>query len=219
MQIFVRGLEGASRSFTATSPSDLLSQLDLSPFSSHQHLSYRSRTLAISSTSAHLSFDDLRIPPYATLDLSISLPGGGPKKRCAHVFVKSGNATVSSGSNAPQPTATQEEASMKKNEGKSAAAAIEGTSNVDKTEASIAPPATLALPSAAATEPSVERCVSAALRMIGECPRCEKAYCGAHRLPEDHACPALANFRKAAFDENRAKLEKEATHNSKISAF
>ena len=52
---------------------------------------------------------------------------------------------------------------MKKNEGKSAAAAIEGTSNVDKTEASIAPPATLALPSAAATEPSVERCVSAAL--------------------------------------------------------
>ena len=55
--------------------------------------------------------------------------------------------------------------------------------------------------------------------MIGECPRCEKAYCGAHRLPEDHACPALANFRKAAFDENRAKLEKEATHTSKISAF
>lgn len=70
-----------------------------------------------------------------------------------------------------------------------------------------------------AQEPIMERCSSAALRMIGDCPRCSKSFCGAHRLPEDHACPALDGFRKAAFDENRKRLVKEATTGSKISAF
>ena len=56
-------------------------------------------------------------------------------------------------------------------------------------------------------------------RMVGECPRCENNFCGAHRLPEDHACPALSMFKRAAFEENRQKLAKEATIASKISAF
>jgi predicted nucleic acid binding AN1-type Zn finger protein len=55
--------------------------------------------------------------------------------------------------------------------------------------------------------------------MVGECPRCENNFCGAHRLPEDHACPALSMFKRAAFEENRQKLAKEATIASKISAF
>lgn len=55
--------------------------------------------------------------------------------------------------------------------------------------------------------------------MVGECTKCNKNFCGQHRLPEDHACPALQTFRKAAFEENMKKLNKEATFTNKISAF
>ena len=30
------------------------------------------------------------------------------------------------------------------------------------------------------------QCPSAALKVIGECPHCQKAYCGTHRTPESH---------------------------------
>jgi predicted nucleic acid binding AN1-type Zn finger protein len=30
------------------------------------------------------------------------------------------------------------------------------------------------------------QCPSAALKIVGECPHCQKAFCGNHRTPESH---------------------------------
>lgn len=210
MQLFVRNLDGSSASFTTSSLADLAGQIssrfDLDPSSTR--LSYGSRAVPSSG-----SFADLAIPNYATLDLSLRLVGGGPKKRCAYVFAAkpAGSTPIASTSATPAPaevSASEQTAST--------STAVEGQeAEKNEEEAAAAPIAA----EVQVQEPVVERCGSAALRMVGECPRCEKNYCGAHRLPEDHACPAMAGFRKAAFDENRNKLTKEATIVSKISAF
>ena len=142
----------------ATSPSDLVDQvhdrLDLS--ASTSRLSYRSRPISPTS-----SFTDARIPNYATLDLSLRLPGGGPKKRCAYSFVKPG--TVISATKAPttlkEAVVTPAPAPVA-----STSAVVEGSSDETKEgEASVEVPPV-------AQEPVMERCTSAALvRFLLQC--------------------------------------------------
>jgi hypothetical protein len=221
----------------ASSPLELQSQvLDTLNVSSHEaRLSHRSRAINASSS----SFEDLAIQPYSTIDLSFRLRGGGPKKRCAHVSVKTGSASnTPSTSGVATPSSSTAPASEEKKEDD------KDTAIVQDQEAKVE---TAVIPSA--TEPVLERCSNAALvssrpsllfshlpsnhtdlatpspfvlflqRMVGECTKCNKNFCGQHRLPEDHACPALQTFRKAAFEENMKRLNKEATFTNKISAF
>jgi len=218
MQVFIRDLQGKSHGFAVQVNSDLSHALGSLGYSSDDtSLSYRSRPVSLAHSEKAVS-----LPPYATLDVQASLRGGAPKKRCAHTFRKSVTAppsnaastslavntgSASSGVQQADATAPQEQL----------ATTIDSSSNA--TTAIEAEPIPLVSATMTSSEPAFERCSSAALRMVGECPRCTKNFCGAHRLPEDHACPALAGFRKQAFDENRAKLEKEATTSSKISAF
>lgn len=86
-----------------------------------------------------------------------------------------------------------------------------------------------------------ERCSQAAIRIVGDCSFCEKAFCGRHRLPEgafslpsycflitsslhtdndcpraDHQCPNLQNCKNEAFLKNKNKLESEQTVGRKI---
>jgi len=63
-----------------------------------------------------------------------------------------------------------------------------------------------------------ERCSSAAIRIVGDCPHCSASFCGRHRLPEDHACTGLQSCRDAAFLKNKEKLESERTIGTKIKA-
>ncbi|KAL7004807.1 hypothetical protein EMMF5_005634 [Cystobasidiomycetes sp. EMM_F5] len=184
-------------------------------------ISHRSRQL---STSSNSPLQELGVYNNATIDVSSRLRGGAPKKRCAFVFAKqqassSASTTVvatssDASTSATAPTPQQLEGSTST----SAESCGNASSTAAESSASTASSATV-LPSPATLEAILERCSSAALRMVGDCPRCTKSYCSTHRLPEDHACPALAGWRKQAFDENRAKLEKEAVITSKISAF
>lgn len=230
MQLFIRDPSGQTTSFTASTPLELQSQLfdTLNVAPSEIRLSHRSRTLQLSQSSS--SLEELNLSPYSTIDLSFRLRGGGPKKRCAHVFVK---ATSGSGSSTPSGSgvATPASTAAAPSVASSAAAAVapvaaikekkqgevkEGENKAEGAEIQASGPVS-AIPAVA--EPVLERCSNAALRMVGECPKCSKNFCGQHRLPEDHACPALQTFRKAAFDENMKRLNKEATFTSKISAF
>lgn len=125
------------------------------------------------------------------------------------MFVKTGSAsTTPSTSGVATPSSTAAPASEEKKADDKDATIVQNQDT--KLE-------TAAIPST--TEPVLERCSSAALRMVGECTKCNKNFCGHHRLPEDHDCPALQTFRKAAFEENMKKLNKEATFANKISAF
>jgi hypothetical protein len=75
------------------------------------------------------------------------------------------------------------------------------------------------------------QCPSAAMRIAGDCPHCQKVFCSGHRTPESHrwyVLPVLehtfANLlsvgiqacRDAAFLANKERLEKEKTVNGKI---
>lgn len=222
--------------------------------SSEVRLSHRSRTLLPASSPSTSSFEDLSISPYSTIDVSFRLRGGGPKKRCAHVFVKASTSSAStSGAATPiaaatATSATADSAVTPSVEGEKVIAKEGEEMKAQEKEVEASGPVS-AVP--AISEPVLERCTSAALvsftslrfvrarlisratitdfrssyfsvcsqRMVGECPKCSKNFCGQHRLPEDHACPALQTFRKAAFDENMKRLNKEATFTSKISAF
>jgi len=228
MQLFLRDASGQTTAFTASTPLELQSQvydalnLSHSSSSSEIRLSHRSRTLLSASSTSTSSFEDLSISPYSTIDVSFRLRGGGPKKRCAHVFVKASTSSAStSGAATPIAAATATSATADstgtpsvEGEKVSAKEGEEGKGQEKEVEASGPVSAVPAI-----SEPVLERCTSAALRMVGECPKCSKNFCGQHRLPEDHACPALQTFRKAAFDENMKRLNKEATFTSKISAF
>jgi len=60
-----------------------------------------------------------------------------------------------------------------------------------------------------------EKCSSASIRIVGDCPHCSASFCGRHRLPEDHACSGLASCREAAFAKNKSTLEAERTSSNK----
>ncbi|KAK4688457.1 hypothetical protein P7C73_g1667, partial [Tremellales sp. Uapishka_1] len=60
------------------------------------------------------------------------------------------------------------------------------------------------------------QCPSAALRVVGDCPHCQKWFCGTHRTPESHNCTALQQCRDAAFQANKERLERERTVANKI---
>jgi hypothetical protein len=129
----------------ASSHEDLVSQVALGLDLEGARLSYGSRTITQD------SFDTL--PAYATIDVSMRLRGGGPKKRCAHVYVKTGTTPSTSGVSTPKPaaavtastatpaaeTATEEEKKM-------------DDKPVDTEQQAQQPP-----------QPTVERCSSAAL--------------------------------------------------------
>jgi hypothetical protein len=72
------------------------------------------------------------------------------------------------------------------------------------------------------------QCPSAAMRIAGDCPHCQKVFCSGHRTPESHhwyvalvSCGAdisvgIQACRDAAFQANKERLEKEKTVNNKI---
>ncbi|RSH92753.1 hypothetical protein EHS25_008199 [Saitozyma podzolica] len=60
------------------------------------------------------------------------------------------------------------------------------------------------------------QCPSAALRVAGDCPHCQKVFCGTHRTPESHNCSGMQACRDAAFQANKERLERERTVASKI---
>lgn len=60
------------------------------------------------------------------------------------------------------------------------------------------------------------QCPSAALRVAGDCPHCQKVFCSGHRTPEAHHCTGIQACRDAAFQANKERLEKERTSASKI---
>ncbi|KAL7423720.1 hypothetical protein Q5752_001302 [Cryptotrichosporon argae] len=60
------------------------------------------------------------------------------------------------------------------------------------------------------------QCPSAALKIAGDCPHCQKVYCSAHRTPEAHNCSGMQACRDAAFQANKERLERERTVASKI---
>ncbi|ODN84303.1 hypothetical protein L202_00281 [Cryptococcus amylolentus CBS 6039] len=60
------------------------------------------------------------------------------------------------------------------------------------------------------------QCPSAALRLAGDCPHCQRVFCSGHRTPEAHNCTGMQACRDAAFQANKDRLEKERTVNNKI---
>ncbi|ORY28588.1 putative nucleus protein [Naematelia encephala] len=60
------------------------------------------------------------------------------------------------------------------------------------------------------------QCPSAALRVAGDCPHCQRVFCSTHRTPESHNCTGIQACRDAAFQANKERLEKERTVASKI---
>ncbi|ADV21322.1 nuclear protein [Cryptococcus gattii Ru294] len=60
------------------------------------------------------------------------------------------------------------------------------------------------------------QCPSAAMRIAGDCPHCQRVFCSTHRTPEAHNCTGMQACRDAAFQANKEKLEREKTVNSKI---
>lgn len=137
---------------TATSsPADLSNQISsrfkLDPSSTR--LSYGSRTISSSSSA---SFDDLAIPNHATIDLSLRLLGGGPKKRCAYVFAAKPAASAS----APvaSTSATPAEAGASESVASTSIEAQEGEQKKEEVPAAVV---------SEVQEPVMERCGSAAL--------------------------------------------------------
>jgi len=60
-------------------------------------------------------------------------------------------------------------------------------------------------------------CSKRAVMITGDCRFCELKFCGAHRLPEDHACQSIDSCRQAAFDKNKNKLLNEKCVAHKLS--
>lgn len=51
-----------------------------------------------------------------------------------------------------------------------------------------------------------ENCKFKILSIGISCPKCNKSFCGLHRLPEDHQCPFLQEIKDEAFQKNNEKL-------------
>nr|ODO02609.1 nuclear protein [Cryptococcus depauperatus CBS 7855] len=62
------------------------------------------------------------------------------------------------------------------------------------------------------------QCPSAALRLAGDCPHCQRVFCSTHRTPEAHNCTGMQACREAAFQANKERLEREKTVSSKIAS-
>ncbi len=58
-------------------------------------------------------------------------------------------------------------------------------------------------------------CTSPALRGLS-CSFCEKAFCGRHRLLEEHSCGGLQDCKKQLHERNREKLESERCVASRV---
>lgn len=58
---------------------------------------------------------------------------------------------------------------------------------------------------------SFKDCKDAAQRIVGDCGFCKGAYCGKHRLLEDHKCVGLEDCKKEGRERNREVLERERT--------
>lgn len=154
----------------ASTPLELQSQvydaLNLSQSSSSEvRLSHRSRTLFPASSMSTSSFEDLSISPYSTIDVSFRLRGGGPKKRCAHVFVKASTSSAStSGAATPIAAATATSATADStgtsDEGEKVIAKDGEEVKGQEKEVEASGPVS-AVP--AISEPVLERCTSAAL--------------------------------------------------------
>ena len=166
MQLFVRDLAGASHAISewsdgwqgppeweqsltsciiaaTSSHADLVNQVSSVLDLEGARLSYSSRTLTQD------TFNTL--PPSATVDVSMRLRGGGPKKRCAHVYVKTGTTPSTSGVNTPKPAVAAATSTATPAAETTATTAVEEKKEEDDT-AQQQPP-----------QPVVERCSSAAL--------------------------------------------------------
>jgi predicted nucleic acid binding AN1-type Zn finger protein len=53
----------------------------------------------------------------------------------------------------------------------------------------------------------LEGCRARPALLSGECRWCTGAFCGNHRLPEDHACPEYSTCRQQAADHNAKRLQ------------
>lgn len=42
-----------------------------------------------------------------------------------------------------------------------------------------------------------------------ECKGCEKVFCSVHRLPEDHQCPCMANYKDSLKEQLKDSLMKQ----------
>lgn len=63
---------------------------------------------------------------------------------------------------------------------------------------------------------SFKNCVSAPLRMVGDCGHCHGKFCAKHRLLEDHCCTGLQHCKDNAHERNAHKLESESTITSRV---
>jgi len=59
-------------------------------------------------------------------------------------------------------------------------------------------------------------CNSKPVLVIGDCRFCQSKFCGAHRLPEKHACLDMKDCRDQSFEKNKNKLESEKCVSSKV---
>eukprot|EP00286_Rhodomonas_abbreviata_P029559 CAMPEP_0181307720 /NCGR_PEP_ID=MMETSP1101-20121128/11046_1 /TAXON_ID=46948 /ORGANISM="Rhodomonas abbreviata, Strain Caron Lab Isolate" /LENGTH=145 /DNA_ID=CAMNT_0023413987 /DNA_START=23 /DNA_END=460 /DNA_ORIENTATION=+ len=66
------------------------------------------------------------------------------------------------------------------------------------------------------TQCACEGCTDRVAMIIGDCKYCNARFCGAHRLPETHACAAMASCKAQAFERNAAKLESEKCVAAKV---
>eukprot|EP00282_Hemiselmis_andersenii_P025377 CAMPEP_0172007528 /NCGR_PEP_ID=MMETSP1041-20130122/6163_1 /TAXON_ID=464988 /ORGANISM="Hemiselmis andersenii, Strain CCMP439" /LENGTH=159 /DNA_ID=CAMNT_0012661665 /DNA_START=496 /DNA_END=975 /DNA_ORIENTATION=+ len=57
------------------------------------------------------------------------------------------------------------------------------------------------------TQCACEGCSDRVAMIIGHCNYCKSDFCGTHRLPETHACQAMASCKEQAFNNNKMKLE------------
>ena len=67
----------------------------------------------------------------------------------------------------------------------------------------------LRLRGGAKTVCACEGCTARAVVIVGDCAYCKGRFCGAHRLPESHACASMAACRAQAFERNATRLETE----------
>ncbi|AGO11974.1 AaceriAGR296Wp [[Ashbya] aceris (nom. inval.)] len=60
------------------------------------------------------------------------------------------------------------------------------------------------------------KCVSSALKFIGECQFCDGQFCSRHRLMENHTCRGLRTCKEHMRRRNADKLAQEQTVVAKI---
>jgi predicted nucleic acid binding AN1-type Zn finger protein len=62
----------------------------------------------------------------------------------------------------------------------------------------------------------LEGCRRRPALMTGECRWCTSAFCGNHRLPEDHRCTEYATCRRQAVDLNAQRLSRGECRPAKL---